>query len=251
MSEKKAPPPEESGEKVPLWIISFADMITLLMSFFVMLQTMANHQDAALMGVSRESFRRAIAGFGMPDLLYGSPSELSFDYRKLKYPTESADEPQKNPERVIDADDEEIRRVFKEVRSRIDTNSTNTNETLVNLIRLPIEFDSGQAELTAAAREALQVQAEHFASELKPAVHRLYVIGFAPEELEGGQRWILSAIRAKRVEQFLLETLSSRSGAKWTTTCWGSGPPRTNGKDTSAAQRTFVVIAVMGAKNNG
>ena len=35
---------EEQGEKVPLWIISFADMITLLLSFFVMLQTMCRRR---------------------------------------------------------------------------------------------------------------------------------------------------------------------------------------------------------------
>ena len=33
------------GEKVPLWIISFADMITLLLAFFVMLQSLSTSQD--------------------------------------------------------------------------------------------------------------------------------------------------------------------------------------------------------------
>lgn len=34
---KKPPPQEEHGESAPLWIISFADLVTLLMSFFVIL----------------------------------------------------------------------------------------------------------------------------------------------------------------------------------------------------------------------
>lgn len=35
----KPKPQEESGEGAPLWIISFADMVSLLMAFFVMLTT--------------------------------------------------------------------------------------------------------------------------------------------------------------------------------------------------------------------
>lgn len=39
MGAKPKPPEEEGGEGAPLWIISFADMTSLLMAFFVMLST--------------------------------------------------------------------------------------------------------------------------------------------------------------------------------------------------------------------
>ena len=39
---KKPPPPEEEGEGAPLWMISFADMASLLMAFFVMLTTFSS-----------------------------------------------------------------------------------------------------------------------------------------------------------------------------------------------------------------
>lgn len=37
MAEKKKPKEEERGESAPLWIISFADLVTLMLSFFVIL----------------------------------------------------------------------------------------------------------------------------------------------------------------------------------------------------------------------
>jgi chemotaxis protein MotB len=42
MADKPKPQEEESGESAPLWIISFADMISLLMAFFVMLSTFSS-----------------------------------------------------------------------------------------------------------------------------------------------------------------------------------------------------------------
>jgi hypothetical protein len=43
MAEKGKPKEEEAGEGAPLWIISFADMISLLMAFFVMLSSFSSY----------------------------------------------------------------------------------------------------------------------------------------------------------------------------------------------------------------
>ncbi len=40
MAQKKAKAPEPAGESAPMWIVSFADLVTLLMSFFVVLYAM-------------------------------------------------------------------------------------------------------------------------------------------------------------------------------------------------------------------
>lgn len=40
----KTPEPEEQGESAPLWIISFADLVTLMLSFFVILAAGNNQQ---------------------------------------------------------------------------------------------------------------------------------------------------------------------------------------------------------------
>ncbi|HVS72904.1 MAG TPA: flagellar motor protein MotB [Phycisphaerae bacterium] len=40
MAKKKAAAPEPAGESAPMWIVSFADLVTLMMSFFVVLYAM-------------------------------------------------------------------------------------------------------------------------------------------------------------------------------------------------------------------
>src|ERR1035437_9386282 len=37
MAQKKAKAPEPAGESAPMWIVSFADLVTLMMLFFVVL----------------------------------------------------------------------------------------------------------------------------------------------------------------------------------------------------------------------
>jgi outer membrane protein OmpA-like peptidoglycan-associated protein len=60
---------EEGGESAPLWIISFADMISLLMAFFVMLSTFATFgpsEKDKLIQVARSAMAPNL-GFGMYD----------------------------------------------------------------------------------------------------------------------------------------------------------------------------------------
>jgi flagellar motor protein MotB len=57
---------EESGEGAPLWIISFADMMSLLMAFFVMLSTFSSFGPA-----EAEKLQRAMTVALSPNLLGG------------------------------------------------------------------------------------------------------------------------------------------------------------------------------------
>jgi len=52
MAQKKAKAPEPAGESAPMWIVSFADLVTLLMSFFVVLYALKQGGEKQQMEVS-------------------------------------------------------------------------------------------------------------------------------------------------------------------------------------------------------
>lgn len=223
MSAKPKAHAESSGEKVPLWVISFSDMMTLLLSFFVMLQTMAKSRDAMLFGLSQDSFRRAIAGMGVPDLLFGKAEYPGMDWRKLKYPTDPAPEDEVVRTRVIDAEDEDIRRVFSELRSRIKSETAPVEDKTTSVFATGIRF--------AAGSDALDESAEKFVANLAGSIRQnvtgrgvqVYVVGLAGEG-PAREQWMLSARRAQAVRQSLLKALREEvEKSSWDVLCWGTG----------------------------
>ncbi len=214
---------EEHGEKVPLWYISFADMITLLLSFFVMLQTMAHTQDAKLLGISQESFRRAIAGMGIPDFLFGKSGQLDLEYRKIRHSMEERPTQEINPGRVLDADDESIRQLFEQIKKEMETQSSNQSPRLVNMIQAPIAFARGSGELGAADKAVLDGVVRNLLQNGVGA-GQLEVLGWAGDEPTERQQWIVSARRAGEVERYLRDALGKARPGQWELSSWGLGP---------------------------
>jgi hypothetical protein len=70
-SKEKKPEEEGGGESAPLWIISFADMISLLMAFFVMLSTFNSYdkQEKEKLDATFQATLRSCGGWltGMPN----------------------------------------------------------------------------------------------------------------------------------------------------------------------------------------
>jgi flagellar motor protein MotB len=214
---------EDSGEKVPLWYISFADMITLLLSFFVMLQTMAHTQDSKLLGISQESFRRAIAGMGVPDFLFGRGGQLDLEYHKVKNAMEEKSAKEVNPGRIIDADDESIRKLFEQIKKEMETQSTNQTPRLVNVIQAPIAFASGGSELSAADKAVLDGLVRNLIQN-GAGSGQLEVLGWAGDEPSEQRQWMVSAQRAGEVERYLRASLGKVRPGQWELSSWGVGP---------------------------
>ena len=213
---------EDHGSKTPAWLVSFTDMITLLLAFFVMLQALAQAQDPELYHQGRGAFRRAVVGLGIPDLLFGKQRKIVGPDQKRRYATEDDEDGVEG--RVIDPGDQEIRQVFAELKKTLETRTSNAAPKLIGTFITPIRFEPSGVSLDEPARRYLA----QLAGNLEQSVHRdavkIRVVGLAPDQPAGKGRWILSARRAAVVEDFLRDALSEAVASRsWTLQSWGAG----------------------------
>lgn len=61
----RAKPPEPCKKGAPLWMATFSDLVTLLLTFFVLLLAMANFEDSAKVDAVLLSIREALGGEGL------------------------------------------------------------------------------------------------------------------------------------------------------------------------------------------
>jgi outer membrane protein OmpA-like peptidoglycan-associated protein len=223
--QKPTSVPEEKGECAPLWIISFADMISLLMAFFVMLLTMSTARSGKLCnegeGIFEKTlygFRRSIEGFGMPGLFGDADEGLYFDSTKVYYPIEDGTD--RDIRRTIDAAEERIRRDFRKLQRRTKTYEAQIRGRHPDFLVLPITFARGQSVLN----EAAQRQLNGFLADLKGfgPVESLnfYVVGLAPDEPDPQRQWLVSAQRAEAAAQFLRQGLPAGTPSR--VFAWGA-----------------------------
>ncbi|MEA3367961.1 MAG: flagellar motor protein MotB [Planctomycetota bacterium] len=237
--------PESKG--TPAWLISFTDMITLLLSFFILLQSFAETRDPELFQRGRGGFVRAIEGFGIPDWLYGKKDAPRRKFTQHKHPVQE-DPANLDRRRIIDADDEKIRRVYEDLRRLQRTRASDYTGQPARLLATPIRFDRGRYRLGVAGRAYLT----DFAADLRRGSGTpplIYVIGLAPDAADPADGWRLSARRAAAagacLREHLPEPLKARGGR---VDSWGAASA---GPDLDAPQtgphQTFIVLAMMEA----
>lgn len=79
MGKKREKPVEESsGPSAPFWMVTYSDMVTLLLTFFVMLMAMANFEEVGRVEAVLESIRLALGAGGRHQTLLGvTPQEMN------------------------------------------------------------------------------------------------------------------------------------------------------------------------------
>lgn len=228
--KNKAPVAEEAGEKSPLWIISFADMISLLMAFFVMLLTMAHDKSGKLANEGEGIFEATIAGFkksssgfGLQGMFGGDTKKhgfandsVSFDAHQTYYPIKEKE----TSVRTIDAAEEKVRRVFNRLGTHVKTSKSQLSWGQPDFVVTPITFGQGLYTLDPPAKDFLN----KFTTDLQESGNekiKLYVVGLASQEPVGKQQWLLSAKRADVVADFIRGNMPA--GSQWAIYAWGAG----------------------------
>ncbi|MCX5634436.1 MAG: OmpA family protein [Planctomycetota bacterium] len=245
--KKKGPPVEEKGECAPLWIISFADMISLLMAFFVMLLTMSTAKSGKLCeegsGVFEQTlsgFRESVVGFGVPEWFGSGNESLSFESQKAHYDTSGEDSDVEN--RVIDAGEEKVKQIFEELGRKAKTFRAQAQGERPNFIITPITFEQGQAVLNESGGQFLS----KFAADTQNAAGQrrtIYVVGLAGEENSEKQRWTLSAKRAQAAADFLRGIIAAE--LKWPVYSWGAGTGGQWTQDSQTNTKSQILIGVL------
>jgi len=176
--EKKAP----AG--APMWMVTFSDMVTLLLTFFVLLMSMASMDQVKFSKASS-----SLAGaFGV---LASSNSTTASIPRVVTY---------------APVDDDLTSRVYRRLRSKVHDLKLNKEITLVKdrgAVILRIEeavlFKSGERSLNPAAQPILQKVAEL----VRPLPFTMKIEGHTDDQGDELANWDLSVARAVSVLRYL------------------------------------------------
>ncbi|MEN6428601.1 MAG: flagellar motor protein MotB [Phycisphaerales bacterium] len=241
---------EESAPAVPLWIITFSDMTTNLLTFFVLLLSMGHVRDDSLFDdgqrISMLFLESVKEGFGFKNT-------TDFDYAKVKYTVDQPDKPQGTTK---DAREEQTRRLFENLRRSMQTMPSQLKGDRVEFSVANIKFAPDQAMLDDAGKQWLSRFCLNVRQSLDPATTMLYVVGVADRGAVESQSRLLAARRSRAVAAFVRQALSAstppRSGeatggsSPWRVFWWGAGPGASwGGQDAPSPGRSQILIAAM------
>jgi len=241
MSRKKS---QESPPGAPAWIVTYSDMVTLLLTFFVMLVSMADtrvekHKFMAGSG----SVRQALADLGLNGLFGARKSVLEFEHSKSTYNIdEGKDEPK---DRSIDARTEMLRRILFDIETKMKISPSQIDGLYKTFLPMKIRFAPKSFTLDEAAKRELRLAWNQIRLSIMGHEAMLYILGTATDEDTPAGQWMLSARRAAAVKEYL-ESLDS-SDTKLPIFCWGagSGGEWTGRKGLTSSQTQIMITLII------
>ena len=116
MAAPKAPV-DESLDGAPLYMVSFGDMMTIMLTFFILLCSYSKERQAGFISDGVGSFQSSLNAMGLPGMLPGSNYPLDLGAKRARYrPAGALNEELLSDEdgRINDANRDKLRDVVKE-----------------------------------------------------------------------------------------------------------------------------------------
>jgi len=176
---------------VPLWVVSYGDMTTNLLTFFILLLSLAETQDAGLLAAGTGSFIHALDTLGLPGILPSNARPLNKESFAPNFPI-----PSRHVERVPKelANDQLIHQPPRDRLQRATVDYLRQNHAVA--FPTAVAFQPGTAELVPSSAGLLDTLAEL-------AQQNLSYVGVEACVSGPGDGWRLSALRAAAVARYL------------------------------------------------
>jgi flagellar motor protein MotB len=198
------------GPSAPLWMLSFADMMTNLLCFFILLSAFAQKQEGVLLEDGLGSIRQALLATKLPGAVDGRKNPLQFNAGKVVARTAGAVNAKTLVEadgRILDANRDTLRKIVAESLAAQGAST----------LPMPLLFEADATALSPGHAAFLDEVAKYLAA----GRYRIRVDGYAFEEGSGRDAagWLLSEARARSAREHLVR--AGIAGSR--ITCVGHG----------------------------
>ncbi len=202
MSKKKV---EDDGPKVPGYIVTFSDMVTLLLTFFVLLLSMANTQDDAKFHKGQASIKRAIATMGLAGFLPSKREDTPTKYAPIKYSVDMEEDQKENVETKDQY--QTLRDTIFRLESLVTVSPSQIVGTEPIFETIGLKFNTGTAELSPQMHQKLKNFSIDLAASLSESRTIIYIVGFCKDYNNLNKNLAISSLRAKLVTDSLKKTI--------------------------------------------
>ena len=231
----------ESKIKVPAYIVTFSDMVTLLLTFFVLLLSLATEKkNEQFFKEEKDAFKNHIQNFGLGSRS-GKQQSLNFESKSPKYLISAPEETEQN--RTIDTREEEMRRLFQEISKTAVGMPSQMTPQQTNFITTSIRFGERE-ELDVSAKKFLADFSENLFAESAESIDGIYVLGLAGDAESEREGLLISARRAEAVADFLYTKFDGKN--RFPIYCWGAGKGgEWVGEESPVSKESQILIAIL------